>query len=124
MLRANDGQKSIKTILHELGYRLVWHRLSIDVVLQEFQFGFWDHPFITSEKELGEGGSKKDIFADGQYCIHADIVGGSEKVQKCADVIYGWSILGASLRSYRARYSRRSSFCAVWHDCKLWQTLQ
>ena len=27
-------------------------------------------------------------FAD---CIYADIVGGSEKVQNHADVIYGWS---------------------------------
>ena len=27
------------------------------------------------------------IFADFQYCINADIVDGSEKVQKCADVI-------------------------------------
>ena len=66
MLRANDGQKSIKTILHDLGYRLVWHRLSIDVVLQEFQFGFWDHPFITSEKELGGWVQKRVVLADGQ----------------------------------------------------------
>ena len=31
-------------------------------------------------------------FADIQYCIYADIVGGSEKVQKYADVIQGWSL--------------------------------
>ena len=31
-------------------------------------------------------------FADFQYCIYADIMGGcgSEKVQNYADVIYGW----------------------------------
>ena len=29
------------------------------------------------------------ILADGQFCIYADIVGGSEKVQKYADVIIG-----------------------------------
>ena len=27
------------------------------------------------------------IFADVEYCIYTDIVGGSEKVQKYADVI-------------------------------------
>jgi hypothetical protein len=31
-------------------------------------------------------------FADVQYCIYADMVGGSEKVQTYADVIYGWSL--------------------------------
>ena len=31
------------------------------------------------------------IFADVQYCIYADIVDGSEKVQKYDDVIQGWS---------------------------------
>ena len=30
-------------------------------------------------------------FAEVQYCIYADTVGGSEKVQNYADVIYGWS---------------------------------
>ena len=35
---------------------------------------------------------KTVIFADVQYCIYADIVGGSEKVQNYADVIYGWSL--------------------------------
>jgi hypothetical protein len=33
------------------------------------------------------------FFADVQYCIiYAEIVGGSEKVQQCADVIKGWSL--------------------------------
>ena len=31
------------------------------------------------------------IFADVQYYIYADVVGGSKKVQKYADVIQGWS---------------------------------
>ena len=31
-------------------------------------------------------------FADIQYYIYTDIVGGSEKVQNYADVIYGWSL--------------------------------
>jgi hypothetical protein len=45
-------------------------------------------------KRTGWVGSKKKgggEFADVQYCIYADIVGGSEKVQKYFDVIYGWS---------------------------------
>ena len=53
-----------------------------------------NHPYITSGKGLaGWVGSKKGggEFADVQYCIYADIVGGSEKVQKYSDVIYGWS---------------------------------
>ena len=50
-----------------------------------------DHPYITSTKGLGGWGRKMVIFADVQYCIYADIVGGSEKVQKYADVIQGWS---------------------------------
>ena len=32
-------------------------------------------------------------FADIQHYIYADIVGGSEKVQNDADVIYRWSIV-------------------------------
>ena len=32
-----------------------------------------------------------DSFADVQYCIYADIVGGSVKCQKCTDIINGWS---------------------------------
>ena len=29
-------------------------------------------------------------FADVQYCINTDILDGSEKVQNCADAVYGW----------------------------------
>ena len=32
-------------------------------------------------------------FANVQYFIHADMVGGSEEVQNYADVIYGWSLV-------------------------------
>ena len=35
-----------------------------------------DHPYITSAKGLGGWGQKMTIFADVQYCIYADIVGG------------------------------------------------
>ena len=46
-----------------------------------------DHPHITSVKELGGWIYKIVIFAGVQYCLCADIVGGSEKVQKYADAI-------------------------------------
>ena len=47
-----------------------------------------NHLYITSAYGLGGWGRKMAIFADVQYCIYADIVvGGSEKVQKYADVI-------------------------------------
>ena len=50
-----------------------------------------EHPYITSAKRLGGRVQKFAIFGDVQYCIYADIVGGwvggSENVQKCADVI-------------------------------------
>ena len=52
-----------------------------------------DHPYITSAKGLGGWVQKMAIFADVQYCIYADTeVGGLEKVQTYADVIYGWSL--------------------------------
>ena len=49
-----------------------------------------DHPYTTSAKDW-VGGSRlwltfSTVFADGGGWL-----GGSEKVQKCADVIYGWS---------------------------------
>jgi hypothetical protein len=49
-----------------------------------------DHPYITSAKRLGGWDHIKVIFADVHYFIYADIVGGSKKVQKYEDVIYGW----------------------------------
>ena len=37
------------------------------------------------------GVRKRVIFADVQYYLRK--VGGSDKVQKCADVIQGWSLI-------------------------------
>ena len=51
-----------------------------------------DHPYITSGKGLGEWVQKVAVFEDVQYYIYADKVGGSEKVQNYADLIYGWSL--------------------------------
>ena len=49
-----------------------------------------DRPYITTAKGLGGWVQKAAIFEDVQYCIHADKwLGGSEKVQKSADVILG-----------------------------------
>ena len=39
-------------------------------------YGHRDNPYITSAKGLGWWGQKMAIFADVQYCICADIVGG------------------------------------------------
>ena len=50
-----------------------------------------DHPFNTSSKGLGKWVLKIAIFDDVQYCIYADLVVGSEKVQKYADVVKGWT---------------------------------
>ena len=47
----------------------------------------WDHPYITSAKALGGWVLEIAIFADVQYCIYADIVGGSLKVDEYADII-------------------------------------
>ena len=50
-------------------------------------------------------GSKNGSFSDVQYFFSTDIVGGSEKVQKCADVVYGcWMVpYGKSLESIEVR---------------------
>ena len=49
---------------------------------------FRGHPYFTSVKGLGGWVQKMAIFADFQYYIYADIVGGSEKVKKkYADII-------------------------------------
>ena len=50
-----------------------------------------DHPYITSANRLGRWVRKVAIFDDVQYCIYADLVVGSEKVQKYADVVKGWT---------------------------------
>ena len=46
-----------------------------------------DHPYITSAKGLGGWSQNIIIFTDVQNRIHADIVGGSEKLQKYSDII-------------------------------------
>ena len=50
-------------------------------------------PSIYYVSKRTEWIQKMAAFADVQHCIYAQIVGGSAKVQKCADVIYGWSHL-------------------------------
>ena len=40
-----------------------------------------DHSYVTTVEELGGWVWKMAIFADVQYFIYAEIVGGSEKVQ-------------------------------------------
>ena len=66
--------------------------------LQLYLAQLWDHPYITSTKGLGGWVKKKARFADVQYRIYADKVGtvkvgGSEKVQNYADIIFGWSLV-------------------------------
>ena len=46
-----------------------------------------DHPYIPSANGLGGWVQKMAIFADVQYCVYADKVGESVKVQKYADVM-------------------------------------
>ena len=49
---------------------------------------------ISRQQRTGLVGLKNGHFANVQYCIYADstpLVGGSEKAQNYADVIYGWS---------------------------------
>ena len=44
----------------------------------------------------GVGFNKRQLYADVHYCIYADftpLVGESEKVQKCADVIHIWILI-------------------------------
>ena len=53
-----------------------------------FFFNVRDHP----SKELGGWNEILAIFAKFLYSVHADIVGGSEKVQKIADVTYACSL--------------------------------
>ena len=52
------------------------------------------------------------VFADVQYCIYADILGGSKKIQKCADVVYGWTLLDILEVMTYARYIL-TPFCTV-----------
>ena len=43
------------------------------------------------------------IFADVQYCIDDDIVGGSEKIQKYSDVIEGWFLTKNAFLFFRPK---------------------
>ena len=46
-----------------------------------------DHPYITSAEILDRWVQNMVIFAGVHDCIYTDIVGVSEKVHKCTDVI-------------------------------------
>ena len=54
-----------------VGEKFIWFESS---VLTTFSYSK-DHPYITSAKRLGRWVHKIAIFADGQYCIYADIMG-------------------------------------------------
>ena len=77
-----------------------------------------DHPYITSAKRVGGWVQKIAVVAEVQYC-NADIVGGgSEKVQKYADVINGWSlIMVCGLLTYEACSGSKSKSGSVIHCC-------
>ena len=89
-------------------------------------------PSIYYVREGLDGQVQKMVsFADIQQCIYADIVGGSEKVQNNADVIFLWSlseiqfIIKNPLQSARAvrlkKKSRRTKasngnfLIGLWH---------
>ena len=58
--------------------------------IRRFFSYFWQGTIhiLRQQKDWAGGGvQKRAVFADVQYCIYANIVGGSEKVQKYADVI-------------------------------------
>ena len=66
--------------------RWLWSKLEADEKTDKVR----DHPYITSVKRLSGWG---------QYYLGWHRVGGSEKVQKCADVIQGLLLLSSSLRN-------------------------
>ena len=49
-------------------------------------------PFMYGKTNWEVGFRKWPVLPVQYYCIYADIVGGSEKVQNYADVIYGWCL--------------------------------
>ena len=53
-----------------------------------------DHLHIASAEWLGGWVWSRNwaFFADCQYCIYADLLGGSETIQNYTDVIYGWPL--------------------------------
>ena len=52
-----------------------------------------NHPYIMSAKGLGGWVLKRASFWWRSVLFYPDIVGGSEKVKKCADVLYGWYLM-------------------------------
>ena len=70
---------SVSALLHQ-------NRI-INELVQHSRSQVRDHLYNMLAKGLGGWVQKMTIFANVQYCIYADIVGGFEKVQKCADVI-------------------------------------
>ena len=70
-------------------------------------------PILRQQKDwVGGCFQKKAFFAHVQYCIYADIVvgwvGGSEKVQKCADVIQGWSSSNFTGKKFQSTFWRNT----------------
>ena len=68
-------------------------RMQCTYVINEWSLG--DHPYITSAKRLRGKVKKMATFADLQYSIYADIVGGrvgQKQSEFRADVVYGWSL--------------------------------
>ena len=57
------------------------------------------------------------VFAVVQHCIYADIVDGSEKVQKCADVVYEWSLF--EIRQVVVSHKKQSDmdFVVLENNC-------
>ena len=56
-----------------------------------YQIQTKDHPYTTSAKGLGGWAKKSIFFYFHYYCIYADIVGGSKKVQTFSDVTNEYS---------------------------------
>ena len=50
------------------------------------------------------------VLAYVQYCIYADIVGGSERVPKCADIIKGWSLTSTLFLNHVCRSTAGRGF--------------
>ena len=62
------------------------------------------------------GWVQKWHFTNVPYCIYAVIVGGSEKVKKCADVVYGWTLVYVSHAKWHQGHPRVVIYyvVAVW----------
>ena len=55
--------------------------LNNEAILHPSIYELGDLPYNTSEKWLGGWGRKMAIFANVQYWVHADIVGGSDRAK-------------------------------------------